>query len=92
MRINDSNYGAYFYQNQQKQSNTTNKTKPTQSSASDVQISSRGRELSQAALSEQTQRKSRVDELKQQISNGTYQVDSRKIADKMINFWNGSSN
>ena len=86
MRINDMNSGFYTYQNQQNRSNTTNITKKP-SSSTDVKISSRGREISQAMMSEQAQRQNRVQELKQQIADGSYQVDSSKIAEKLIEFW-----
>ena len=86
MRINDMNSGFYNYKNQQNRSNTTNITKKP-SSSTDVKISSRGREISQAIMSEQAQRQNRVQELKQQIADGSYQVDSSKIAEKLIEFW-----
>ncbi|MDR7000979.1 flagellar biosynthesis anti-sigma factor FlgM [Neobacillus niacini] len=87
MRINDTNYGFYSYQKQLNRKNTENITKKSSSSSAEVEISSRGKEISQAAMSEQAQRQKRVQELKQQINNGTYQVDSKKVAEKMIDFW-----
>ena len=90
MRINDTKYGFYSYQNQQNRSNIENNIKKSNSS-SEVKISSLGREISQAMKSEQAQRPNRVEELKKQISNGNYHVASSKIADKLIEFWKNNS-
>ncbi|MDR6123765.1 flagellar biosynthesis anti-sigma factor FlgM [Bacillus sp. 1P10SD] len=90
MRINDTKYGFYSYQNQQNRSNINNTTKKTSTSA-EVNISSRGREISQAMMSEQAQRQQRIQELKQQIADGNYHVDSSKIAEKMTAFWKNTS-
>jgi negative regulator of flagellin synthesis FlgM len=86
MRINDTNYGLYSYQNQQNRSDKTTTTKKPTASA-DVKISARGLEISKAMMSEQTQRQNRVQELKQQIADGNYHVDSSKIAEKLTDFW-----
>lgn len=90
MRINDTKYGIYSYQNQQNRTNITNTTKKPSASA-EIQISSRGREMSQAIMSEQTKRQERVQELKQQIADGTYRVDSGKVAEKLFDFWNNNN-
>ena len=90
MRINDSKYGVYSYQNQQNRSNIVNIEKKS-SSSSEVKISARGREISQAIATEQAERQQRIQELKQQIAEGNYQVDSSKVADKMLGFWNNDA-
>jgi negative regulator of flagellin synthesis FlgM len=90
VRINDMKSALLTYQNQQNRPNTP--TTPKKPSASvDVQISSRGQEISKAMMSEQTQRQNRIQELKQQITDGSYQVDSSKIAEKFIGFWKNNS-
>ena len=90
MRINETNYGLISYQKQQ---NRVNIEKPVkkESTSAEVTISSRGKEMSQAMMTEQTQRQQRVQELKQLIADGNYHVDSSKIADKMIGFWSNKS-
>ncbi|AGK55383.1 flagellar biosynthesis anti-sigma factor FlgM [Bacillus sp. 1NLA3E] len=90
MRINDTNYGFISYQKQQNRSNIANPAKKSSSSA-EVTISTRGKEISQVMMKEQTQRQNRVQELKQQIADGSYHVESSKIADKMIGFWKNES-
>ncbi|MDR7235704.1 flagellar biosynthesis anti-sigma factor FlgM [Neobacillus drentensis] len=90
MRINNMKSGFFTYQNQQNRSNIQDTQKKTSASA-EVKISSRGREISQAMMSEQAQRQNRLQELKQQITDGTYKVDSSKVAEKMIGFWRNNS-
>lgn len=41
------------------------------------------RESKETSLSKQE----RIEQLKQQIANGTYQVDAHKVAERLYNFW-----
>lgn len=90
MRIDNMKYGMYSYQNQQKNSVTRETTKKSPSSA-EISISSAGREISQAKMTQQAEHKARVQELKQLIAEGNYKVDSSKVAEKLISFWSTDS-
>lgn len=84
MRINDVKYGLNPYQNQINR----NKANTNKSSGSDVvDISTSGQEIYQAMKSDQVDRQQRLNQLKQQVSDGTYKVDSQKVAEKMTEFW-----
>jgi negative regulator of flagellin synthesis FlgM len=85
MRINDMRIGLYSYQNQVNRSNVKDAKKTSSSDA--VQISTKGQELSQALKSDQIDRQNKVQQLKQQIAEGSYKVDANKIAAKMMDFW-----
>lgn len=91
MRINDTKYGLYSYQNQQNRTNISTTPKKTMAASDDVKISTRGREISQSMMSEQAQRQKRIQELKLQIETGTYSVDSNKIAEKIVDFWSSKT-
>ncbi|MFK9090568.1 flagellar biosynthesis anti-sigma factor FlgM [Bacillus salipaludis] len=90
MRINDMKYSFYSYQNQQNRSNIEKNVEKLTSS-SEVKISSLGREISQAMKSEQSQHLNRVEEIKKQISDGNYRIDSSKVAEKLLEFWKTNS-
>lgn len=60
------------------------------SSEDHVQISNRAQELYQQTAKERA-RQERVAEIKLQVEEGTYQVNSKKLADDMTNFWFGGS-
>lgn len=84
MRINDVKSGLFPYHNQ------INRNKPNcnNSSSSDVvDISTNGQEIYQAMKSEQASRQNRIEQLKQQISAGTYKVDSLKLTETILSFW-----
>jgi negative regulator of flagellin synthesis FlgM len=85
MRINDMRIGLYTYQNQAQRTNLKDTKKPSSTDA--VQISTRGQELSQALQSDQMDRQNRVQQLKQQIAEGTYKVDANQVAKNMVDFW-----
>lgn len=86
MRINDVKYGLYTYQNQFNRNKE--KLNPSKSTGGDVvSISSKGQEISQTMKTDQVGRQSKIEQLKKQISDGSYHVDSQKIAGKMIDFW-----
>ena len=85
MRIDNTKFGLYSYQNQVNRANVKDAKKRT--SVDDVQISSKGQELSQALQTDQLDRQKKIEAIKKQITEGTYKVDTNKVAEKMINFW-----
>lgn len=52
-----------------------------------VEISSQGQERLKQVRGEQPTREERISQLKQQLSTGTYQVDSSQIAEKILSYW-----
>ncbi|KEF40333.1 anti-sigma-28 factor, FlgM family [Schinkia azotoformans MEV2011] len=52
-----------------------------------IQISTEALELQKGSRIE-TERQAKVDELKNKIESGEYQVDPREVAKKMYEFWN----
>lgn len=88
MRIhNGTNFGYNVYKNQQNRSNHTGTESKQPLASTKVEISERGMEIAKAMKSDQPQRSERLQELKQQIADGTYVVDSQKVAEKLIDFW-----
>ncbi|NGQ95627.1 flagellar biosynthesis anti-sigma factor FlgM [Brevibacillus sp. SYP-B805] len=88
MRINEPNRAGMI--------NAYNKTNKLQASKEakiklgkdEVQISSEALELlKQVEDADPRVRKEKVNELRQQIENGTYHVPSDKIAEKFLSFW-----
>lgn len=89
MRINDVKTGLIPYQNQVNHNKTTIK----KSSSNDVvDISTNGQEIYQAMKSDQADRQKRIEQLKQQVSTGTYKIDSQKLTETLIAFWKSDSN
>lgn len=81
MKINpinriDATYQAY---QKNKQANRTEENKKVL--ADKVELSP------EAQLQIQKEKEARIEELKNQIANGTYKVDSEKLADKLLSFW-----
>ncbi|HJV44987.1 MAG TPA: flagellar biosynthesis anti-sigma factor FlgM [Bacillota bacterium] len=85
MRIDNTKFGLYSYQNQVNRLNVKDTNKRT--SVDDVQISAKGQELSQALQSDQLDRQKKIEAIKNQIADGSYKVDTNKVAEKMIDFW-----
>lgn len=57
------------------------------SSTDQVQISTEALELQKGSHIE-TERQAKVEELKNKIESGEYQVNPREVAKKMYEFWN----
>lgn len=57
------------------------------SSTDQVQISTEAMELQKGSRIE-TERQAKVEELKNKIESGEYQVNPREVAKKMYEFWN----
>lgn len=52
-----------------------------------IEISSEALEL-QKGSSIQLERQEKIKELKDKVQNGTYEIEPRKIAEKVYSFWN----
>ncbi|GAA0368057.1 flagellar biosynthesis anti-sigma factor FlgM [Bacillus horti] len=89
MKINKpSNSG--FINPYQKTQNKTQVSKAAQAKRKDqVQISDQAKAMLGNKVNTDPVHQQKVKELKQQVQNGEYQVDSRKVAEKMYQFWFG---
>ncbi|WP_025027195.1 flagellar biosynthesis anti-sigma factor FlgM [Caldalkalibacillus mannanilyticus] len=53
----------------------------------ELQISSEAKALLENHNTKDVARQQKVNELKQQVQNGEYKVDSEKVAEKLYQFW-----
>ncbi|GEL78713.1 flagellar biosynthesis anti-sigma factor FlgM [Tenuibacillus multivorans] len=80
--LNNTNLNPYLKQ-MQKQDNVKN----TQQPQDKLEISNQAKKLQDGNEIVEA-RQEKVKELKQQVENGDYQIDPKKTAEKMIEFWN----
>jgi len=66
------------------------KTLKTQS-ADQLEISPQAQEILKQSIENQAVESAKIQELKDRIANGTYQADSKRIADKLFSIWNKGS-
>ncbi|MFB1049916.1 flagellar biosynthesis anti-sigma factor FlgM [Paraliobacillus sp. JSM ZJ581] len=78
---NHSNFNPY-----QKQFNKQAETVSKQPHSDKLQISEQAKKM-QESEQVQSQREIRVNEIKQAIENGKYQIEPKETARKMLNFW-----
>ncbi|OCA84669.1 flagellar biosynthesis anti-sigma factor FlgM [Pradoshia sp. D12] len=84
MKINHLNqYGVNPYQKAVNKADTS--MKPSQL-ADKVEISSKAKELQQLS-SVEVERQAKIDEIKKQIENGTYQVNVNETAKGVLDFY-----
>ncbi|MEA3320510.1 flagellar biosynthesis anti-sigma factor FlgM [Sutcliffiella horikoshii] len=84
MKINNlgpSGINPYKNQMKQQQAAKTNQTKSDQ-----VEISSKAKELQERSQFAEA-RQEKVAKLKISVENGTYQIDSKSVANKMIDYY-----
>ncbi|SEQ25444.1 flagellar biosynthesis anti-sigma factor FlgM [Piscibacillus halophilus] len=79
--VNGSNLNPY-----QKQLQKQGQVKPTTQHQDKVEISNKAKQL-QKEQGIAKVRKEKVENLKQQVQNGEYDINSKKTAEKMIDFW-----
>nr|WP_289037056.1 flagellar biosynthesis anti-sigma factor FlgM [uncultured Allobacillus sp.] len=82
--LNNPKINAYKPQVQQQQQQTQSKNQATDK----VQISEEAKQLQQFNPIVEV-RQEKVENLKQEIQKGTYQLDPKQTAEKMVEFWNG---
>jgi negative regulator of flagellin synthesis FlgM len=74
----------------QQQSTPVKKEKSTKAQQKDqLEISTTAKSLLESKEVEEMARQEKIDQLKQQLEQGTYKVNSREVADKFYQFWYG---
>ena len=85
MKINSTGFNKIqFYQNQLK---IADNQQSKQQKEDQVEISSQAKDL-QSASKILSDREERVQQLKQQVQEGSYEINPSIIAEKMINYFN----
>lgn len=84
MKIN--NFGSVNTNPYKKQIEKMDRLQKT-TSTDQIQISAEAMELQKGSRIE-TERQAKVEELKNKIESGEYQVNPREVAKKMYEFWN----
>lgn len=80
-------YGANMVQSYQKQQAAKPTTNKASAQRDQLSISEEAKVLLDKKATSSLQRQEKVNELKQQIENGTYKVDKHKVAEKVYQFW-----
>lgn len=78
---NQPNFNPYKKQIQKQQ-----EMQQAHSSKDKVEISSKAMQMQENTKAAEA-RKQHVEEIKQQVDSGEYQVEAKQTAEKMINFW-----
>jgi len=81
---NQTNFNPYKKQIQQQQENQN-----VNSSKDKVEISNKAKQM-QEMNKAQAARQEHVEQIKNKVDSGEYQVDANKTAEKMIDFWTNS--
>ncbi|UFJ40062.1 flagellar biosynthesis anti-sigma factor FlgM [Brevibacillus humidisoli] len=89
MKINEPNRTSMINAYNKNQSPVSNQSKATRMGRDEVKISDEALELlrSYGDIDASPTSKARLQELSQQVEQGTYHVPSEKIAEKFISFW-----
>ncbi|XEC97529.1 flagellar biosynthesis anti-sigma factor FlgM [Paenibacillus tarimensis] len=85
MKINETNRigNLNAYQKQQQYTGQTNKKRKTD----EVQISAEAQKLLTDSRINETEQAARIQELKENVSTGTYRVDADKVAEKLLKYF-----
>jgi len=86
----DKTSSSSFIQSYQKQIKLSQVEKvKTLQNEDQLHISSKAKELFAKNSGVDLERQEKINSLKEKIQSGNYQVDSRKVADKVYQFWFG---